>query len=238
MATCNMSYPDTLSMQRFEDAAQWAEALSVQVATLLREALSARGQASLVVSGGRTPQDFFCRLAQQPLAWEQVTVTLADERWVDASSQHSNERLVKASLLQGPAAAARFIGLSHTAESLEQAARVAEQHVAALSLPIDVLVLGMGDDGHTASLFPNSPLLPQALAQDCKERVLPMQAPDHPQQRLTLTLPLLLSARNRLLALRGQSKLDTLDKAVAADDCLAMPIRAFLKQPLTLYWCP
>lgn len=103
---------------------------------------------------------------------------------------------------------------------------------------IDVLVLGMGEDGHTASLFPGSPNLEQALSTGCERRCLPMQAPSVPRQRLTLTLPLLASAQLTLLAVQGQAKLATLATALAGEDEAAMPIRAFLRRPLEIHWCP
>jgi 6-phosphogluconolactonase len=139
--------------------------------------------------------------------------------------------------LRGPAAAARFIGLYQPAADLEQAALKADQALAELP-PIDVLVLGMGDDGHTASLFPGSPNLHDALQVDCPRRCLPMRAPSVPHQRLSLTLPLLTSARLPLLALQGQGKLETLAAALAAGEVASMPVRALLHSPLEIYWCP
>jgi 6-phosphogluconolactonase len=120
---------------------------------------------------------------------------------------------------------------------VEESARLAAAALAELA-PIDVLVLGMGEDGHTASLFPGSPNLREALGADCPQRCLPMLAPSVPRQRLTLTLPLLASAQLTLLAVQGQAKLATLADALAADDVAAMPIRAFLHRPLEIHWCP
>jgi 6-phosphogluconolactonase len=171
------------------------------------------------------------------LPWAQVVISLADERWVPVSHADSNEGLVRRHLLRGPAAAARFIGLYQAAESLEEAALQADQALAELP-SIDVLVLGMGDDGHTASLFPQSPNLHEALRADCPRRCLPMQAPSVPRQRLTMTLPLLASAHLPLLAIQGSSKLQTLSQALASEEVASMPIRAFLSSPLEIYWCP
>lgn len=104
--------------------------------------------------------------------------------------------------------------------------------------PIDVLVLGMGTDGHTASLFPNSPNLDQALQADGSRRCLPMLAPAVPHQRLTLTLPLLKAARLQLLSIEGEGKLRVLEQALEHRDHKKMPISAFLGAPLEIYWCP
>ena len=125
----------------------------------------------------------------------------------------------------------------HAAESLEKAALLANQALAELP-PIDVLVLGMGDDGHTASLFPNSPNLHEALRIDCPQRCLPMVAPSVPRQRLSMTLSLLATAHLPLLAIQGASKLQTLSQALVCEDVASMPIRAFLRPPLEIYWCP
>ena len=214
-----------------------AEGLAKAVAAALRVAIETRGHATLVVSGGRSPLAFFEALAQQPLHWQRVLVSLADERWVPVNHAGSNEALVRRHLLRGPAAEARFLGLYQVASNLQQAAELADRALAELP-PIDVLVLGMGDDGHTASLFPDSPNLALALQADCPRRVLPMQAPSAPAQRLSLTLPLLAGARLPLLAIQGPAKLTTLRAALAGSEVASMPIRALLHSPLEIYWCP
>ncbi|MCY1359612.1 6-phosphogluconolactonase [compost metagenome] len=229
--------PAGVTLRQLADPGQLADALAGVVAEALREAVATRGQATLVVSGGRSPLAFFDRLARQALPWAQVTVSLADERWVPVDAAASNEGLVRRHLLQGPAAAARFIGLSRPAASLEDAALAADQALAALP-PIDVLVLGMGDDGHTASLFPGSPHLALALREDCPRRCLPLLAPSEPRQRLSLSLPLLAAARLPLLAIQGPAKRATLRAALCPGPVADMPIRALLRAPLAIYWCP
>lgn len=237
MAISDLDLPPGVSARSHAAAEQLADALALRVAEALRQAIDSRGSATLVVSGGRSPVAFFEALAQQPLHWRQVLVSLADERWVPVNHASSNEALVRRHLLRGPAAEARFLGLYRVAGSLEQAAELADAAFAELP-PIDVLVLGMGDDGHTASLFPDSPNLDLALQPDCPRRVLPMQAPSQPAQRLTLTLPLLASARLPLLAIQGQAKLATLAEALAPGEVTRLPIRAFLHSPLEIHWCP
>jgi len=236
MAISELQLPQGVQACAHNDAEQLAQALAVRVADALRQAITSRGQATLVVSGGRSPVPFFEALAQQELSWAQVLVSLADERWVPVNHAGSNEALVRRHLLRGPAAEARFLSLYQVAGNLEQAAELADAAVAELA-PIDVLVLGMGDDGHTASLFPNSPNLSQALQPDCARRVLPMLAPSEPTQRLTLTLPLLASARLPLLAIQGQAKLNILSAALLPGDIAQLPIRAFLNSPLEIHWC-
>ncbi|WP_061237844.1 6-phosphogluconolactonase [Ectopseudomonas composti] len=237
MAISKLKLPQGVQACSHDDAGQLAQALAVRVADALRQAIASRGRATLVVSGGRSPVPFFDALAQQALPWTQVCVSLADERWVPVNHAGSNEALVRRHLLRGPAAEARFLGLYQVAGNLEQAAELADAAVAELA-PVDVLVLGMGDDGHTASLFPHSPNLLEALQPDCARRVLPMLAPSEPAQRLTLTLPVLASARLPLLAIQGQAKLNTLSAALQPGEVAQMPIRAFLNSPLEIHWCP
>ncbi|CRR77338.1 6-phosphogluconolactonase [Pseudomonas aeruginosa] len=154
------------------------------------------------------------------------------------SHADSNAGLVRRHLLRGEAAKARFIGLYQPAASLEEAAELADHHLHELPLPIDVLVLGMGDDGHTASLFPNSPGLDLAMDPRGTRRCLPMWAPSVPHQRLTLPRAVLAAAKVQLLAIQGQSKLATLNAALAVEDERRMPVRAFLRAPLTIHWYP
>ena len=238
MAISNLQLPAQVLGFGLGNAEQLAGELAMTVANALRLAIGARGAASLVVSGGRSPIAFFERLARQELDWSRVTVSLADERWVPVGHADSNEGLVRSHLLQGAAARARFIGLYHPAATLEAAAMLAHQALAELPQPIDVLVLGMGEDGHTASLFPASDNLDLALSADCARRCLPMHAPSVPRQRLSMPLALLAGARLTLLAVQGRGKLDTLRQALAAEGDAQMPIRAFLRRPLEIYWCP
>ncbi|MHA6493487.1 6-phosphogluconolactonase [Pseudomonas borbori] len=237
MAISKLDLPIGVVARSHSGAQHLAEDLAKAVAEALRAAVDSHGSATLVVSGGRSPVAFFNSLAAQELPWAQVVISLADERWVPVSHPDSNEGLVRRHLLRGPAAAARFIGLYQPAASLEEAALKADEALSALPA-IDVLVLGMGDDGHTASLFPHSPNLDAALQANCPRRCLPMLAPSVPHQRLTLTLPTLAAAHMPLLAIQGMGKLDTLSQALRTDDVPGMPIRAFLRSPLEIYWCP
>lgn len=139
--------------------------------------------------------------------------------------------------MKGAAAKARFVGLYQQAENLDAAALKSDQALAELP-PIDVLVLGMGDDGHTASLFPASPNLEAGLDPAGPRRCLPLLAPSVPHQRLSMTRSLLASAAFIALSVQGQGKLATLRAALAGNDLTEMPIRAFLHDPLDIYWCP
>jgi 6-phosphogluconolactonase len=237
MAISELKLPQGVSAHEFKSPVLLADGLALKVAKQLSDAIDARGAATLVVSGGRSPVAFFQNLAKQKLDWSKVVVTLADERWVPVEHADSNAGLLKRYLLQGPAAKAQFLSLYSASANLEQAAEQADRLLAELP-PIDVLILGMGDDGHTASLFPNSPNLADALKVDGTRRCYPMLAPTVPRQRLTMSRALLASARHTVLSISGQSKLTTLSAALAGDDVAAMPIRAFLQPTLEIYWCP
>ena len=142
--------------KEFQDSPALVAALANQVAGLLRAAIKERGRASLVVSGGATPVPFFAALSAQALDWQQVTITLADERWVDPADPDSNEQLVRRHLLQNRAAAARFVGLKTGAITAVQGEKECGARLALVPRPFDALILGMGNDGHTASLFPQA----------------------------------------------------------------------------------
>ncbi|MBU0526057.1 MULTISPECIES: 6-phosphogluconolactonase [unclassified Pseudomonas] len=237
MAISELKLPQGVSAHEFKSPVLLADGLALIVAKQLSDAIDARGSATLVVSGGRSPVAFFQNLAKQKLDWSKVVVTLADERWVPVEHADSNAGLLKRYLLQGPAAKAQFLSLYSATANLELAAEQADRLLAELP-PIDVLILGMGDDGHTASLFPNSPNLADALKVDGTRRCYPMLAPTVPHQRLTMSRALLASAKTTVLSISGQSKLTTLSAALAGDDVAAMPIRAFLQPTLEIYWCP
>ena len=237
MAISDLKLPQGVSAHAFKSPVLLADSLALNVAKHLSDAIEAQGTATLVVSGGRSPVAFFQHLAKQALDWSNVVVSLADERWVPVEHADSNAGLLKKYLLHGPAAKAQFLSLYSASANLEQAADHADRLLSELPV-IDVLVLGMGDDGHTASLFPGSPNLAEALKADGSRRCYPMLAPTVPRQRLTMSRALLASAKHKILSISGQSKLTTLDTALAGDDVAALPIRAFLQPTLEIYWCP
>ena len=210
----------------FADADQLARNLALNVAASLRQALAATEHGTLAVSGGTTPQKFFEVLSRQKLDWPRVTVTLVDERQVDESSPRSNARLVKASLIQNEAAVANFVPLFETP--------------AAADLPnFDVVALGMGNDGHTASFFPGGDTLAEALS-DAAPPLLAISAPGSGEPRLTFSLPKILAASEIILHIQGVDKSATLDKAMSGSDEMEMPIRAVLNsgRVIEIYWCP
>jgi len=221
-----------MQLQQFSNSDELNQDFAKRLISILQNAINDRGNAYLVVSGGRTPQALFKALSNVDLAWDKVTILLADDRWLDETQPDSNERLVKATLLQNKAAAANFISLySNTTSAFDGAAAVLARIKA---LPtFDVVILGMGEDGHTASLFPCSAQIAAGLAPDANA-VLAVEPKTAPYQRMSLSLPRLLDSRNIFLHLVGSNKLPVLNKAMAEQDALAMPIRAFLHHPNAL----
>jgi 6-phosphogluconolactonase len=216
-----------------------AEGLAETIARRLDDAVSARRHATLVVSGGSTPRATFMRLSQKPLRWGAVTITLADERWVPPSDPASNEALVRTTLLVGPAASARFVGL-YTGDSTPEAGESAcAARIEALWRPFDVVLLGIGDDGHTASLFPRAPGLADAL-DPAGDALCHAIRPENVQPpRMTLTLRALLDARIVFLMFQGTCKRSAFEAALADGPIADMPVRAVLRQqqaPVEIYW--
>src|ERR1700693_3168729 len=197
-------------VQRYADIDTLSRALALQIAANLGLALGARGLASLVLSGGRSPVRLFEILRTQPLDWGRVCVALADERWVSAEDPASNERLVRDVLLKDHAASARFLGLKNGAPTPDLGAVSAWETFARVPRPFDAVILGMGDDGHTASLFPGSPNLPSALNASAAAGCVGMWSPVPPQPRLSLNLSALLDSRRVVLLINGEAKSRTL----------------------------
>ncbi|HEU0200354.1 MAG TPA: 6-phosphogluconolactonase [Burkholderiaceae bacterium] len=209
----------SLHVRHFASMDEMAAVVAELAREALAEAIEVRGAASLVVSGGTTPAGYFPRLAALPLAWERVTITLADERWVTATDEASNERLARDHLLQGPAARARFIGLKTPAPTPQEGAAAAAAALDALARPYDLVLLGMGHDGHFASLFPGAPELARGLAGAESARCIAITPPAHARPsvpRISLTLAELTRARRIVVALQGAGKRATLDHALAS----------------------
>ena len=230
-----------VQLKRFAGADALQSEVATDIAALLARAIAARGRASLLVSGGHSPAGLFEQLSNQVLDWSRVSIALVDERWVEPTDPGSNERMVRAALLRGAAAAARFFGSKNPAPSPGLGAAAAWNASAHISRPVDVTVLGMGDDGHTASLFPGSPNLRSALDPENPEGYVGMWSPSAPHERLSLNLSALLDSRRILLFLLGEAKLRTYAAACGPGPVEDMPVRAVLRQqriPVEVVWAP
>ncbi|MCV2884253.1 6-phosphogluconolactonase [Aestuariibacter sp. AA17] len=227
----------TLLVNEFASQEALVEEFASTITALLREGIKEKGRASLVVSGGRTPIALFNKLSTSQLPWENVDVTLADERWVDASDDASNEKLVRTHLLKDNAANANFVSLTTSDNDANNAVGEISQRVTNISSPFDVLILGMGEDGHTASLFPCAKQIKEGLTTeaDCLA-VTPGEAP---HQRMSLSLKKLLESKRIFLHLTGNSKKRVVEQAQSGDDPYEMPIRAIIQNAqVELMWAP
>ena len=223
----------------FTSRAALDSALAEKVANILENAIAKNGKASIAVSGGSTPKGFFAALSNKDLPWGKVTITLADERWVDIDSDASNTRLVHDNLLQNKAASATFFHLKQGDELSEMSLLTLNNAAKGIVSPLDVLILGMGEDGHTASLFPCSDEITTGLDTantDVLMKVVPKTAP---HDRITFTFASLINSKNIILHLSGAAKKEVLNKALSATDAFEMPIRAFLQHTdinTNVYW--
>ena len=234
--------PNTnLELKRFDSADALATRVAGDIAAQLGRAIAARGQAALLVSGGRSPAVLFEQLRAQGLDWSRVSIALVDERWVEPTGLGSNERFVREALLRDGASAARFFGLKNPAPSPDLGAAAAWKALAPIPRPFDLTVLGMGDDGHMASLFPGSPNLKSALDLQAPEGCIGMWSPSAPQARLSLNLRALLDTRRILIFIQGEAKWRAYAAACSPGPVEEMPVRAVLRQqrvPVEVVWAP
>jgi len=226
----------TYELHAFPSRAELARTLAATVAEKLSDAIARRGAGFIAVSGGSTPMLLFAELSGAAIDWGKVTVTLIDERLVPPDQPRSNAKLVADKLLQGPAAAARFVPLYHGTDDGEEAAKRARAELGALPWPLDVAVLGMGGDGHTASFFPDAPDVAELLAADASKLVLPVESATAHERRLTLTLGKIVEAGFLALHIEGADKRQVLERALSGEK---LPIRAAIDaspRPVEIFW--
>lgn len=236
------AWPSTLVFHAHPSLDAWTSHVTDVVSAALRERLehpSARPR--LLVSGGSTPAPVFRALSQATLDWSRVDIALVDERWLPPGDPDSNARLVTENLLRNKASDARFEPLVRANRSIETAVHDANLHA---QNPADIVLLGMGDDGHTASLFPRMRDIDGALAS--KRAYVAVNATGCPgsgawSRRISLTPVGLAPAHTRLLLIRGQGKLDVLERAARGTDPNECPVRIAFTTPgavLHVHWCP
>ena len=230
-----------------ETEADWVQTAVDTIHAALQRDLDAHGEALLLLSGGSTPGPVYRALATRELDWARVDVSLVDDRWVAPDAAASNARLARDTLLQSHAGAARFRPLvtaaeTHTSAPGAMAAAVdaANAHWRDAGWVPSIAVLGMGDDGHTASLFPGSAGLQHALSTDAPYAAIDATGCPGAGQlplRLSLTAAGLASARQRLLLLRGDTEREVLAQAAAPGPVETLPVRAAFAQTLQVLWC-
>lgn len=226
-------------IEAFSNQSTAADAAAAHINDRLAQALDLRGRAILVATGGRSPGPVYDRLAHAALDWTRVVVTLSDERFVPPEDAESNARIVNDRLRVGPAARSIFVPLYSPAASPEAAALSAEPTVRALQ-PFDLVHLGMGEDGHVASLIPGSPVLDAGMDPNV-DRVLlgvPAGTGSPPLARITMTRTALLNTRAILITVAGEAKRDIIRAAAGGAD---YPVAAIVRQsdvPVRIMWSP
>ncbi|ROU04079.1 6-phosphogluconolactonase [Histidinibacterium lentulum] len=220
-----------MELKEYPDAEMMMMDLADRLASELRAALAQRDTVSLAVPGGTTPGPVFDVLSGMGLDWDRVHVMLTDERWVPEDSPRSNTRLLRERLLTGRAAAARLVPLYLPgAEPEDRLDEIAEG--LAPALPLDVVLLGMGADMHTASLFPGADRLEEALTGSAP--VVAMRAPGAPEPRVTLSARVLREAMSLHIVITGREKREALERARHLTPQEA-PVAAVLKQAM-VHW--
>lgn len=233
-----MQQSELPNLWHFADNTSLVEELTQRITQILAEAIQQHGQATMAVSGGSTPVPLFEKLSKVTIDWSKVVITLVDERWVDPDHKDSNEALVHRHLLKNKAASAEFIGLKVACSTPFLGEQAVANRLRRFDGAFDVIILGMGEDGHTASLFSNGQPLQYALEPRQGEPCCGMVREDLEHPRMTLTLPRILNTRYLFLHTVGATKFDVLKAAQEPGSINDLPIRAVLNQhqtPLYLY---
>ena len=229
-----------VNFRNFDTREALDAALANDVALALSEAVRARREATLALSGGSTPHGVLALLGARELPWDRVRVTLVDDRWVPTDHADSNERMVHEKLLRGPASAASFVSLHTPADHPRDAVVTIEERLGAFRT-FDYLMLGMGPDGHFASLFPGAGNLAAGLSLDGDAACIAVDPPLAPHARISMTLPRIADTRRLVLHLTGEEKRAVFEQALEGRDARALPIAAVIglpAPPLNVFWAP
>jgi 6-phosphogluconolactonase len=225
--------------QHFDNRQKAADAAATAIADRIRQRLDLEDDAALVVSGGSTPAPTFKALSAIPLDWAKVQVLPSDERWVAADAADSNEKMIRATLMTNQAASARFVPLYRAGITAKDACGPLQTSLENLPLPLAVSLLGMGADGHFASLFPDFDGLGPALDLDGQSWCVDVQTVASPHPRMSLTLAALTHSEEILLLFFGEEKMRVFEAAKNGDPDL--PVTALLQQdraPVRVVWAP
>ncbi|WP_405600012.1 MULTISPECIES: 6-phosphogluconolactonase [unclassified Pseudoalteromonas] len=234
----------TLVEKFFDNKDALTKELSATLEQSLRDGIENNGRAVLMVSGGSSPAPAYKHLSTLDLDWKNVDVAMVDERWVDTTHEKSNEVFIKNTLLQNYGSAANFITMKNTAATAQQGVQECEAAYSELKSPYDVTILGMGPDGHTASLFPNAEGLEHGLTTTqsvCAINAIQSDVTGSITERMTLTLNAIAQSKVVKLLISGEEKLAVYKQAKAGGDVNDMPLRAVLNHPsinIEVYWAP
>lgn len=220
-----------MKLTAFANREQLEDELLATIEHVLRNEVASSGEACLLLSGGSTPINLYAKLSKAELPWEKITVALVDERFVPTDNIHSNEKMIRETLCQNRAEHVRLIGMVYDANSessnLERAQTAYRQHVPSPT----VCLLGMGTDGHTASLFPGDAASEADLKKASDNILISTKAPANPQQRISLSKAKIRSAKHLLLMIAGEEKLSLLTQ----NNRPTLPIDHFMGKARVFY---
>lgn len=228
----------------FEDTRTLLPALLDFCVSALQQDLDSAAEVTCLLSGGSTPRPLYERLREAPLPWTRIRPALVDERWVDTADAASNEGMLRTIFRQNPDFLERLQGMKGPAATAVAAQADCAAHYAALPLPWSLGLLGMGPDGHTASLFPHAQGLDAALhgTHLCQAIRAPASVVTGAHtERMSLTLAGLLRARRLVLLFTGAAKWAVYRSALTCHDSDALPLAAVLQQtqvPVHVFYCP
>ncbi|MCW8875994.1 MAG: 6-phosphogluconolactonase [Kangiellaceae bacterium] len=215
-----------------------------QCASQITRGIEKQGRASIAVPGGSTPAPVFELLSRMSLDWHNVLIAPTDERWVDINEPTSNQKLLQDTLLVNQAKDARLMAMKNSAATATLGQKESEQSINELERPFDIVMIGMGNDGHFASLFPGSSPFEQAMDLDNSKSCIAIDATGCPvagdnTERMSLTLSAILDAKLVMVLITGNDKLEVLRLAEKENNPSDKPIAALLNQnetPVEVYW--
>ena len=223
----------------FETREEASAAAAERITRALKRRLEGQKAATLVVSGGTSPVQCFEALAHKDICWSRVGILPSDDRWVPGEHEDSNEKLVRNKLLVNGAASADLLPFYSADNSVEERAAALDQEIRFVPFPFACALLGMGADGHFASLFPDAENLDEGLDIESQTLCLPVHTEASPYPRITLTLSALARSDQIVLLFFGDDKRKVYEKAKAGN--ARYPVTRLLRQkraPVYCYWAP
>lgn len=218
--------------------------LAEQCGEAISHAIKQNGQAHIVVPGGSTPAPLFEKLSLQNLAWEKVSIVPSDERWISVNEANSNECLLNRSFRINHAKAATLVSLKCDAETPQKGWKTIENRLQHIAKQWDLVVLGMGEDGHFASLFPTAQQLEQGLSLNHNQHCIAIDATESEHAgmyplRMSLTLSSIVNSKKIIVLITGEKKLQIIREVLEQQAGSQYPIAALLNQkqtPVEIYW--
>lgn len=227
---------NNINFNDFKESELLVQSLVKEVSTILKDAILKNNRASLLVSGGNTPKLFFQELSKIKLDWSHIKIGLVDERWTEESNKDSNTYLINQLLLQNEAKKAEFIPLFLENCDCFSSDEICSDIYKKNFSQCDVLILGMGSDGHTASLFPKSIKIKEAMNLDTKKFCISIDPITAPYNRMSLTLKSILESKNLFLHLEGREKLKIYNQALESEDIYPISKVLFNAHQIKVYY--